>query len=260
MSKRRRMPRLQDIGAFLQEHFRSVTGVVLLALLGTTLALGVQWLQDPYRFPLRVVKVDGEIRYLDRDHLQRVVAPYVRGGFFTVDVTTICREVENLPWVYEASVARAWPDGLRMTIREQEPVARWGERGFLNRHGEPFVPVVQTPVPALPALSGPRGHERAVLERYRQIARVLEPLGLQVTGVHLDERRAWHLETADGLQLELGRADIWPRLQRFTRAWPGVLAGRPAVAQRVDLRYSNGFSVFWRQAEQARPDTHSQRG
>ena len=37
--------------------------------------------------------------------------------------------------------------------------------------------------------------------------------------------------------------------QRFVVAYPSVFAGRLAELQRVDLRYSNGFSVFWQQAE-----------
>jgi cell division protein FtsQ len=251
---------MQCVAIFLQEHFRSITGVVLLGLLGAALALGVQWAQDPYRFPLRVVKVDGELRYLDREHLQTVVAPFVQGGFFTVDVATICMQVENLPWVYKARVARSWPDGLSVTISEQQPVARWGERGYLNRFGEPFIPVAGAAVSDLPALSGPQGHEQAVLEKYRQITRILKPLGLAVAGVRLDARRAWHLETVGGMQLELGRADIWQRLQRFVRAWPTVLATLPQGAQRVDLRYSNGFSVYRQQAETTLPGKQTQRG
>jgi cell division septal protein FtsQ len=36
-------------------------------------------------------------------------------------------------------------------------------------------------------------------------------------------------------------------LQRFVVAYPSVFAGRLAELQRVDLRYSNGFSVRWQQ-------------
>lgn len=260
MPKPRHAGRWQYVGALLQQHFRSITGVLLLGLLGVTLVLGVQWMQNPYRFPLRVVKVDGEIRHLDRQHLQTVVAPFVLGGFFTVDVATICREVENLPWVEKARVARTWPDGLNVTISEQEPVARWGEGGFLNPRGEPFFPLSSEAVPDLPALAGPSGHEPAVLDKYRQITRILEPLGLRVTGVRLDERRAWHVQTADGMRLELGHAYIWQRLQRFVRVWPVVLAGRVDMAQRVDLRYSNGFSVYWQPVGAEPSGPQSQRG
>ena len=63
--------------------------VITLAFMAATLALGVQWLQDPYRFPLRTVKITSKPQHLDKDELQQALAPYVRGGFFTVNVTGI---------------------------------------------------------------------------------------------------------------------------------------------------------------------------
>ena len=50
------------------------------------------------------------------------------------------------------------------------------------------------------------------------------------------------------VELDLGRADTRRRLQRFVQAWPGVFVDRVDELQRVDLRYSNGFSVRWQQA------------
>ena len=38
-----------------------------------------------------------------------------------------------------------------------------------------------------------------------------------------------------------------PRLQRFISAYPTLFAGRIQDLKRVDLRYSNGFSVYWQQ-------------
>lgn len=250
MPKRRQRTPGQLAAVFLQEHFRSITGVVLASLLVATVTLGIQWLQDPYRFPLRVIKVDGDYRYLDRVRLQEAVAPVVEGGFFSVDVASLCREVERLPWVYKARVSRSWPDGLTLSIEEQEPVARWGEQGYLNRRGEVFYPEGRHALAHLPVMSGPEGHELAVLEKYRRISTTLAPLGLTLARVHLDARRAWRLEMENGMRLELGRADTWPRLQRFVRAWPTIFAERRDELQRVDLRYSNGFSVFWQQLEQ----------
>jgi len=244
VSKRKQPTPAQQAAFYLQEHFRSITGVVLAGLLGAAVLLGIQWLQDPYRFPLRIVKVAGDYRHLDRERLQAVVAPYVEGGFFGVDVAGLCRKVEQLPWVYKATVARSWPDGLTLSIEEQEPVVRWGERAYLNRFGEAFYPKVTPELAHLPMISGPEGHELAVLEKYRRLSAALAPLGLTVARVHLDERRAWRLEMDNGLQLELGRADTWPRLQRFVNAWPTIFADRSDELRHVDLRYSNGFSVF----------------
>jgi cell division protein FtsQ len=66
--------------------------------------------------------------------------------------------------------------------------------------------------------------------------------------MELDDRRAWHLQLDNAVLLELGRADAWQRLQRFVRAYPSIFAGRLDDLQHVDLRYSNGFSVYWKQA------------
>jgi cell division protein FtsQ len=132
---------------------------------------------------------------------------------------------------------------------EQEPVARWGKNALLNRYGEVFTPRKLPEGLALPQLSGPEGHERAVLEQYRHFAQTLAPLGLHVARIELNERRAWRIELDNAVQLELGRADTAVRLQRFVRSFPEVFAGHLEALKRVDLRYSNGFSVYWQQAE-----------
>jgi cell division protein FtsQ len=245
----RRPSRWRSAGVFLQDHFRSITGLLLLALMGATLALGVQWLQDPYRFPLRVVRIASKLHHLEKDELQQALAPYLRGGFFTVDVTGIHDAVETLPWVYQATVQRDWPDRLIISFVEQEPVARWGKQALLNRYGEIFVPRKLPDELALPRLSGPSGHERAVLEEYRRCAQTLSPLGLRIARIELNERRAWRIDLDNAVQLELGRVDTALRLQRFVRSFPEVFAEHLDALKSVDLRYSNGFSVYWQQAE-----------
>ena len=248
MPKSRR-PTLQlALAAFVQAHFHSLTGLLLLMLLAISVMQGVEWLQDPYRFPLRVVEIEGELRHLQKEPLQQSLAPHITGGFFSVDVAGIRDVVEGQSWVYEARVQRVWPDILSVTIVEQDPIAHWGEDGFLNRYGESFVPVHMPELSSLARLSGPAGHERTVLEQYQAMARELAKLNMQVTRVVLDQRRAWHVELDNGVILELGRTDTHRRLQRFVQTYDEVFAARLDELRRVDLRYSNGFSVDWRQA------------
>jgi len=237
--------RLLDVAS---SHARTLTGLLLVAVLAATVFLGKQWLSDPWRFPLSVVEVKGDFRYLDKQQLQLAVAPHATGGFFTVDVAAIRTAAEQLPWVHRARVKRVWPATLRLQIEEQQPVARWGEHGFLNERGEPFVPEVTATSLVLPSLAGPDGLELKVLENFQRVSKTLAPLGITVTRMQLDNRRAWHLQLDNAVLLELGRADAGQRLQRFVRAYPNVFAGRLDDLQHVDLRYSNGFSVYWKQA------------
>lgn len=232
----------------VRSQTRTLTGLLLLAVLASTVLLGKQWLSDPWRFPLSVVEVKGDFRYLDKQQLQTAVAPHATGGFFTVDVAAIRTAAEQLPWVHRARVKRIWPETLRLQIEEQQPVALWGERGFLNTLGEPFVPEATGISLELPSLAGPDGQELKVLENFKRVSATLAPLGIKVTRMELDNRRAWHLQLDNAVLLELGRADARQRLQRFVRAYPSIFAGRLDELQHVDLRYSNGFSVFWKQA------------
>jgi len=248
MSRSRSLLNRQLLADLLRRHVRTLSGLLLLLVLAGVLMLGVQWLSDPYRFPLSVVKVTGDFRFLQKQQLQEAVAPHAQGGFFTVDVVAVRNASEALPWVYKASVQRIWPATLHLRVEEQQPIAHWGEQGFLNRYGEPFFPEQAGVVGDLPWLAGPEGQQLRVLENYQRIARTLARIGVRTTRLELDNRRAWHLQLASGVQLELGRADAWRRLQRFVVAYPSVFAGRLAELQRVDLRYSNGFSVYWQQA------------
>ena len=246
---RSQQPSLQQrLLGVVSSHARTLTGLLLVAVLASTVFLGKQWLSDPWRFPLSVVEVKGDFRYLDRQQLQAAVVPYATGGFFTVDVAAIRTAAEQLPWVHKARVKRIWPETLRLQIEEQQPVALWGEHGFLNKGGEPFVPEATDISLVLPSLAGPDGQELKVLENFQRVAETLAPLGIKVTRMELDNRRAWHLQLDNAVLLELGRADAGQRLQRFVRAYPSIFAGRLDDLQHVDLRYSNGFSVYWKQA------------
>jgi cell division protein FtsQ len=124
----------------------------------------------------------------------------------------------------------------------------WNGEGYLNASGEAFFPQPGAAPDKLPQLAGPQGQGSKVLGKYRQVVKTLQPLGMQVTRLALDSRRAWTLQLDNGVQLRLGRTRPWHRLQRFVRAFPEVFAGRLAGVQRVDMRYSNGFSVYRQQA------------
>ena len=123
---------VQMIAALLKDNVRTVNGLVLITILLAMMSLAKHWLSDPYRFPLEVVEVKGDFRYLDKQRLQDAVAAHVEGGFFTVDVNAIRTAAEQLPWVYKAAVKRVWPATLRISIEEQQAIARWGEQGYLN--------------------------------------------------------------------------------------------------------------------------------
>ncbi|MEJ2687268.1 MAG: cell division protein FtsQ/DivIB [Gammaproteobacteria bacterium] len=231
--------------------WRAVGLVVMAAVLFESGFWTVRWLRNPHTLPLRTVRIEGNLRHLSAARLQKVVAPVATGGFFNVNVDAVRRAAQSLPWVESASVRRVWPDTLQLKVVEQKPIARWNKDSLINTQGAVFTPAAKTVPTGLPQLKGPAGLEPAVLKQYRAMDKALAPLGLTIAQLVEDQRRAWALRLSNGVELKLGRGETFPRLLRFVRIYPAVLAGHVSRLVSVDMRYSNGFAVRWDQRESA---------
>ena len=62
-----------------------------------------------------------------------------------------------------------------------------------------------------------------------------------------------------GVTVRLGRRDVDERIERFIRTASQVIAHRMNEIAYVDMRYSNGFAIGWRnaQAPASTPAKHS---
>ncbi|MEX0374030.1 cell division protein FtsQ/DivIB [Spiribacter pallidus] len=241
----------------MRSQFRQARWILLLLALGLGASglaswLGEHW-QMPRVLPLDTVRFDGELARVRESRLREALRGRLDGGFLGVEVAAVRRGVESLPWVATASVRRIWPDALQVTVREQKPVARWGGVALMNTAGQVFQPRT-LPEQPLPALAGPPGSASRVLARFREFEALLSPLGLQPSGLTLDERRAWTLELAGGGLIRLGREAVTERLKRFVAAWPALSDAQQKRLARADLRYPNGFALRW-QDEDAVDDT-----
>jgi cell division protein FtsQ len=98
-------------------------------------------------------------------------------------------------------------------------------------------------------LSGPRGHEKALIKTYGDVYALFEPMGLRLTQLHQDERRAWWLTFDNGLEVYVGREQFEQRLQRLAQLYPRILSAQVDQIAVVDLRYGNGFAVRWKAVE-----------
>ncbi|MDE2407689.1 MAG: cell division protein FtsQ/DivIB [Xanthomonadaceae bacterium] len=196
-------------------------------------------------WPLRTLRVTGQLQRVDRAQLQATVMPLARRGFFAVNLGDVQQAVKRLPWVERAEVRKHWPDVLEVQIREFKPFARWGEQRLLSEHGELF-PVGKLQVPAgMPQLDGPEARVPEVVALYHQAGKQLAGVG-GVLGVALDRRGSWSVTLRDGTRLVLGRNDPQLRLERFAALLPQLQAmNGTRRLQRADLRYTNGFALHW---------------
>ena len=208
---------------------------------------GVHKMRAPETLPVRKVHFISRIKHLEPLDLRDAVMSELRGGFFTVNLRAIERSLESLAWVETAAARRQWPDTVLIKLGEQKAVARWGNEGLLNHHGEVFHPdQLNQSVGDLPVLFGPDGRGKELINRYEHFYELLSPLGLRLRVLAQDERRAWHMLLANGVKIALGRGELSSRLRRFLQVYPKVLAPRMSEVVSIDLRYTNGIAVSWK--------------
>lgn len=235
-------------GGNLQRWKSIVTGTLFILALLVLLVSAGSLLMDPQTLPVKKVRVEGDFRRLSPESLQTTVTEVVRGGFFNVNVEMIKESLFQNPWVYKVTVRRIWPDALSVKVTEQTAIARWGEQGLINLQAEFFAPPKETFPKNLPVLMGPGDSYAILLEQFIQIRDALAARRLQVSGLTLNDRRAWQFELVNGPLVILGRQDVDRRVERFTDYVTTRLANRLSQIKSIDMRYTNGFAVQWQKS------------
>jgi cell division protein FtsQ len=196
--------------------------------------------------PVRNLVVEGTFQRVAPIQVEAAVADGLDDGFLSVDLGELRARVKALDWVDRVSVGRSWPDTLVVRVTEHQAAARWGDTGLLNVRGELFTEQSQHAFPELPSLGGPRGSERDVARRYLAVRGKLVEADLALESLSMDERGSWRLVLGGGQEIRLGRRDIDERLYRFFDVVAPALTKELNRVEYVDLRYTNGFAVGWR--------------
>lgn len=227
---------------------RHVLGTILVAALIAGGLIGWQWLQTARLGPrLTALVVRGDFKRVDPAAVRAVLKPYLGGGFFRVDLDSIRAAVVAMPWVADAAVRLEWPATLKVDLREQRAVARWNGADLVNANGAVFAHRTPAGLADLPALSGPDDAAAPdVLSAFAHMNALLKRDRLALAGLSLDARGAWIARLDDGIELRLGREQAIEHLRRFIEIVPRVLGTRLAAAAYVDMRYTNGFAVGWK--------------
>ena len=166
----------------------------------------------------------------------------IDGGrsLLTLDAVTARMSIENLPWVEEASLKKAYPGTLAVTLAERVPFALW-QMGdaitVVERDGTPIGPFAAEPgIAALPLVVGTGAADHA-----DQFFAMLKETPWLVGQIHAAIRvgdRRWDLRLRNGMTLHLpenGIADAIARLELLDVTY-GVLARDLAA---IDLRFDD---------------------
>ncbi|MGB2832902.1 MAG: cell division protein FtsQ/DivIB [Methylotenera sp.] len=191
-------------------------------------------------FPLREVKIDGQLNHVSREQVKLIVGKHLKGNFFTLDLTKARDAFEKLPWARNVSLRRRWPDQLEVVVEEHQELARWGSIALVNIHGELFHAATNS---ELPMFYGPGDGVADVASQYVVLSTALSKAHLKIASLTLTTRRAWQITTSSGMLIELGRVEMQPRIEKFANVYVSTIAGLNKKIDYADLRYPNGFAV-----------------
>jgi len=231
-------------------------------------AFMLKGIEVPEVFPIDKVQVVGELNFLDKQTIAKVVSDNIDGGYFTLDLNKIRDALTQQAWVRSVSLRRQWPTQLEVFITEQKPVAYWNEDGYINNSGEVFKPETIDESLNLLKLNGPEGRQDLVWKFMNELYQEIALLDFEVVRLDLDDRRSWQLviaandsnvepslrlekDAVNNIDVKLGRFETEKRLKRFVRILPLLTTEQKTNGNNltdkkikvIDMRYPNGFAV-----------------
>ena len=233
----------------------NATANVLFGLSALCLFLAASWVvMNRPMFNLNVIQVQGvnelPLKHVNSQIVRSTALLKIKGNFFTANLESIRHSFEMVPWVRKASVRRAWPDRLIVTLEEHIPLGTWGDDGqILSLRGEVFTANLAEveEESKLLEFSGPDGSEKDVLAHYLEFKAWLQPLALEPQAVDYSQRYAWLVRLNNGVVVKLGREEnntvLQHRMQQLVRVYPELSSRLQGKIESVDLRYPNGLAL-----------------
>lgn len=200
--------------------------------------------------PISQVEIEGTFQFLDKNAIHARIEEQREDGFVRANLREIKKQIEGVPWVESVSINRVWPDGILIKIREQKPIARWGNNGFINQYGDIVQAGQVAELKQLPVLFGEEKQSEEITRTYLEVAELLATQGVSLRGLYLDEKRAWTLQFNNDIEIIMGREDVIQKLRNFLYVYEKKLKQHEKDIARIDLRYRSGLAVRWKAKEE----------
>ncbi len=223
----------------------SVFFVLVVLIISSALYFTVSWMWDDQRLPLSKIVLQGDLTYVTAGQVQQAFAHLDHiGTFMSQDINVLQKSVEAIPWVAHAAIRKQWPDTIKVFITEHHPAAIWNGNALINDNGLVFDGDISLLKQETVKLYGPVASAPEVLATYRRIKPQFDSLGLTISSLALNERRAWQIKLGNGIRLELGKESLDERVGRFAFLYRHLGDDTKRVSY-IDLRYDTGAAVGW---------------
>lgn len=210
--------------------------------------VGASWALWPHvNRPVSDVSFTGTLERVDRDKLRILVEQQTQGGLLTLNIDDLDQSVESLEWVYAAEVQKTWPQRLVIQVEEEQPVARWGNEGYLAASGKMVSSAAFSDLETLPLFDVAVAQPDSALELFYGLNAAMLTEGIGIDELHQSQFGSWSMVTEQGNKIVLGKDDLITRVKRVMRVWARLSPSYIDQLEAVDARYPNGIAVKYRE-------------
>ncbi len=219
--------------------------LVVLLLVGFLLYSTFSWMWDEERLPLSKIVLQGDLQYVSAFDVQRAFGQLDHiGTFMSQDINELQTSAQSIPWVSHASIRKQWPDTIKVFLTEYQVAAIWNGIALLDKKGVVFDADIAQVNEEHVKLYGPKGSAAEVLNIWNEYSVKFQRIGLNISSLVLNERRAWQIILDNGIRLELGKESLEERINRFFLLYKQLGNDAERVSY-IDLRYDTGAAVGW---------------
>lgn len=202
---------------------------------------------DATYFPIRHIKITGDLIHVERDSLQQTIRPFLDKGFLRFDSRQLKGKLLQEAWIDTVVIKRFWPDTLLVNFTTKKPVALIGNNNLLDEQGHIFnAGQINSSAWDLPRFVGPLGQQKYLLQTYQAIYPLIKELGLKIKLLKLVNQQFWYLQLSNGLTLYLSRIGPDIQLKRFVDVYADVIENKVAMIDYADLRYAHGMAIKYK--------------
>ena len=195
--------------------------------------------------PIQTIEIASTLEKVAKVEVKTIAQNYMHDGFFTVDLGAFEEQLNDIPWVYRATIKRQWPSKVIINIDEQQPYFRWGDRHLINKYGQVFFVGNTQAYKQLPLLEGTTGRERQIIELYYRYSEGFKKVGAKIESFKEDARYDKEILLASGIAINLGREQTDKQIKRCLNSFAMFSKAEREAITSIDLRHSNGFAVSW---------------
>ncbi|MEY8247352.1 MAG: FtsQ-type POTRA domain-containing protein [Bermanella sp.] len=191
------------------------------------------------------LQIDGPLEHVSTEQVRQALVGTFPGGFISLSVEDVVIRLRELPMVAHVEAEKVWPDTLRLTLHEEQPVAIWNSRSMLSQSGE-VLPLALALL-QLPQLKGRDGGSRLVMQHFQLFNHWGKRHSLSLLALN-NTASGWQLIYADDFQIWLDSSQAMQGLQQLEDVLHQFDVSR---IRRIDMRYEQGFAVAWKKEFQA---------